>query len=310
MLEVAEQLMAEAEKQENPEGADVAQDGQAPAKAEDVKQEATVKTEADTKQTVQQARYWDRALQEARVFLKNEKLTQEELQEAIAKSYLSANKRIQKHAERANAYEKQVTDLGAYKKFYDDLMANPDIQALYAGKAKIVKELEQVEDQLMDDPTNKQLQAMQAKLDGFIAKLEGKEKQTIQSTQQQQAEKELTSRVNTEVKGLEDKYPLFKQWMDEKRQTNQTPLELEEIYDMMETDGMSLTGAVKVYLADKNLPNILEKNKQETIKGLKKKAGERSENASSSLKGQKARNMPKDNADLAEMLLEDAGIED
>lgn len=309
--EAAEQLLQDAGLgDESPKETTVTTDDQT-AKPEDQK-EATPPEKAKEEPTeVKLPDYKAQAFEKAKELLKDKTdLTDAEIEQVIYQAFINRQKKIQYEVESRKKAEAENKDLLRYKTFYEELNANPYWKKLQENKARIVDlEAEQEDEQTYEG--QKELRELWTEVKNLAAALQAKDKaqeQSLQTKQLEQQAKELDDKIDEELTDLSKRYPLFKQWMDSKNRLGFPPPELEEVYDLIDKENVSLTTAVKLYFADKKMPEVVEKTKQATIEGMKKKAGQRAESSGNAKVDTKPVLNTLDTMDVAERLLQDSGI--
>lgn len=250
--------------------------------------------------------YKEQAVEHMKKILKDKTdLTDTQIEQEIYKRVLNAERRVQRETERAKTYETQVSEYGKYKSFYEELFKNPKIQALYNGKARIVEDSEE-SGEYADDPTQKELKEMRSMVSQLLTTVQGQQSLTNEQ-KRKEAEEAEARRVDTEIsneyKDLFNRYPKFKEWCTEKKKTGMSPLELEEIYDLAEHKGYTLTDAVDIYMARNGLPAVLANKEQEVIQRMRDKSRQTSESSSADVTTSKKMPSYRDSRALSEHLV-------
>jgi hypothetical protein len=219
---------------------------------------------------------------------------------------VKASEKIQKEVELRKSKEAEYEP---YRKFYSEWEANPLVQQLYNGKAKIVP-LEQLNSQVDEDETPAYVNALQQKLQAIEAKLENNERLSAQEKHQLQQANEMqiaNQTVEKEEQELSGKYPEFKKWIDVYNKSGGRTPEFEDVLDIVEKEGVTLKRAVQSYLFEKGLPAMQIAAKQQTITTMKAKAKNNTESNSSIIsKGDQPDVSTANISDIAQMLINDA----
>ena len=271
--------------------------------------------------------YMSQAIERARSELKHKtELSDKEINDHIAKRFLTAGKKIQREKETLKALEQsldlpEVAHLAPAERakelirYFREMESHDIVKGLRSGKKfrEVTAEDEGME--LTDD--QRIAQAVNARVNEILTPFQRQQQLNEQKGKQEayaNSVKEATVLIEAEQKALSDKYPIFKTWVDEAKASkgeNVSP-ELDEILDEARKlcdQGMSknaLTYAVKSYFADHGLPVLVKQAKDETIARLQKKAGQRSES------GTVATSIPKetryhDEGEVAELLSRGVG---
>jgi hypothetical protein len=182
-------------------------------------------------------------------------------------------------------------------------MSNEMIQALYSGKARIVPNEEQAEDDT--PPWAKSLTEKIQALEGQFGSEAKAKAQAEEMAKRQQENESLSKRIDEETATLTKKYPLLNDWFKEAKTSGIMGPELSEIMEAVSKDGVSLTYAVSKYFLDNQLPNILKAKETETVNKLKERAAKRPERASGDVSSKPQKGFGSAN-DVAAYLVEEA----
>lgn len=329
-LGAAEKLIAEAEKNgslsdEGVEGEKPASEVKAEAEASKKEVEAGVEGEKKPGENAEQKQeivdYMAQAIERAKLELKHKtSLTDAEINNHIAQRFLTAGGKIQRLTETQKALQQALGDVDPktvipLRDYYQNMEESPIVKAFRANKNfKVVKgqlyEIPDEEDFVEETPEMKKLSALEKRLDGVLSATERKEAEAEKRRVEEQSNaraKELGAQIDKETKALTEKYPTFKTWMKQSETQGYLPPELEEIFDTVKRDGVTLTYAVKAYFADHGLPSALKKAKEEAVNELKDKAGQRSERGAAA--GESRREIKyHDERSVAEALVAEAGF--
>jgi hypothetical protein len=234
-----------------------------------------------------QPAFRDRAIAKAKeIYGKgNPGITDAQIEEQLYKGFLGAQKQIGKAVEKANAMEAEARRLEGYKTWSETvigMLKAGQIIGLDASGNVVNIQMPRAENDEFLSSEAKSLKIMEDKLDAFIRQSSEEKKKNEEAKRLAELSQQLDNRVKAEVAYLCDpsKFPFAEQlktWLEEKRKTGQTPFELDEIYDLMEEQGVSFTAAAKLYFYENQFPAVIQKTKQETIQKMKKKAGENAE---------------------------------
>jgi len=287
-------LAMEEKGTENTEGQETAQETTQETAQETVETTPEVSTEtvettpaekSEEKAPEYSYQWRDKAFELAKGYYKDKKeLTDKQIEDLAFQGYVSATRRIQQADRKAQESEKRAGEHEKFKTWYEGDFANniyPIIEDLKSGKARLVR-TDEGDVEFEETPKYaKELTTKLSSMESVVRSLREDKEQNLRERQETEQKETVKKQLDEEDTRIADKFPLYYQWIDEAKKSGMTNPNLQQIFDTVEDDKVTLEYAIYKHFLENGLPMKAKEIEKKTIDKMKAKASNNAESSQS-----------------------------